>query len=67
MFDPLFLSKFPDLTSEEFARVIHLAMETEKKKKSGELGITSRDEWPDICEERIQRDIIALKHLLQRQ
>ncbi|UCE40826.1 MAG: sugar phosphate isomerase/epimerase [Candidatus Aminicenantes bacterium] len=64
MFDPLFLSKFPDLTSEEFAQIIRLALQTEKKIKNGDMEITSREEWPEICEARIKRDIQSLQQLL---
>lgn len=64
VFDPLFLSRFPDLTAEEFTRILRLALRTEKKKKSGDLSITAREDWPDICESRVHRDIRSLEHLL---
>ena len=67
VFDPLFLSKFPDLTVGEFARILRLALQTGEAMKNGKITITTRDEWPEICESRIQHDIQALRHLVQRQ
>lgn len=64
VFDPLFLSKFPDLTAGEFARIIRLALETDKRMKSAEMVITEREDWPQLCEARIKRDIQSLKQLL---
>jgi len=66
VFDPLFLSKFPDLSAAEFARILRLVLQTEKKMKSREMAITTREEWPELCEARIKRDIQALKQLLQK-
>jgi hypothetical protein len=63
----LFLSKFPDLTAEEFSRIIRLALQTEGKMKSGEMAITSREEWPEICKARVKRDIQSLRQLLRGQ
>jgi len=65
VFDSLFLSKFPDLTAGEFARIIRLALDTDKRMQSGDIVITTREEWPDICEARIKRDIQSLKQLLR--
>jgi sugar phosphate isomerase/epimerase len=59
--DPLFLSRFPDLTAQEFARLLRLAQATEEKRKRGESVVTEREKWPDICRERIKRDISTLK------
>jgi sugar phosphate isomerase/epimerase len=66
VFDPSFLSKFPDLTPEEFARITRLALRTNERMKSGEMTITSREEWPEICETRVKRDIRSLEKLLKR-
>jgi sugar phosphate isomerase/epimerase len=67
VFDPLFLSKFPDLTAEEFTDILRLALQTEETMKNGDLTITAREDWPQLCEERVKRDIQALKQLLQKQ
>jgi sugar phosphate isomerase/epimerase len=65
VFDPLFLQKFPDLTTGEFARILRLALQTEEMMKGGDLAITTREEWPQLCETRVKRDIQILKQLLQ--
>jgi len=65
VFDPQFLSKFPDLTTEEFARILRLVLQTDEAMKNGDIAITAREEWPQICEARIKRDIQALKQLLR--
>jgi sugar phosphate isomerase/epimerase len=66
VFDPMFLSKFPDLTAGEFAQILSMALRTEDKMKSGEIVITAREKWPEICEARIKRDIQTLKKLVQK-
>jgi sugar phosphate isomerase/epimerase len=63
VFDPLFLSKFPDLTAEEFSRIIRMATETRQDMNEGRCSITERERWPEICEERLCRDIQAVKAL----
>jgi sugar phosphate isomerase/epimerase len=64
VFDPLFLSKFPDLTAGEFARILRLALQTKERMNTGGLTVTSREDWPGICEERIKRDIQSLLLLM---
>jgi sugar phosphate isomerase/epimerase len=66
VFDSLFLSKFPDLTAGEFADIIRLALQTDAAMKNGDMAITAREEWPEICEKRIKRDIQTLRQLLQK-
>ena len=65
IFDPLFLSKFPNLTPEEFSRIVHLALKTQEKMERKDLTITAREDWPKRCESRLHRDIQALKQLNQ--
>ena len=65
VFDPVFLSKFPDLTTEEYIRIQRLAIQSEERMKNGDLVITARENWPEICEARIRQDIKALKMLLR--
>jgi sugar phosphate isomerase/epimerase len=67
VFDPLFLSKFPDLTVREFVPILQLALQTEEMMKSGKIVITKREDWPQLCEARIKRDIQALQQLLKKQ
>ena len=66
VFDPLFLSKFPDLTPGEFARIMRLTLKTKEKMDKGKLAITKREDWPQICESRIKRDILSLRKLLRQ-
>jgi len=66
VFDPLFLPKFPDLTTQEFTRIVRMSLETKKKMDRGELAITKREDWSQICESRIQRDIRTLRQLLHQ-
>lgn len=65
IFDHLFLSKFPDLTTQELADLIQLAIRTEEVFRTDQLDMTERGKWPEICESRLKRDIKALKELLQ--
>jgi sugar phosphate isomerase/epimerase len=67
VFDPLFLMKFPDLTTGEFARILRLALQTKAKMESGDIAITARKDWPGICEARSKRDIQSLRQLLQQE
>ena len=64
IFEPSFLSKFPDLTSEELSRLVQLTLETKEKGDTGQCNITQREDWPECCEERIWKDIRALKNLV---
>jgi sugar phosphate isomerase/epimerase len=64
--EPWFNNSFPDLTAEEYKRLIYLAEETSDKMIKGELKITERNEWPEICEERTIADIRNLKNLRDR-
>ncbi len=64
IFEPSFLSEFPDLTSEELSRLVQLTLETKEKGDTGQCNITQREDWPECCEERIWKDIRALKNLV---
>ncbi len=65
IFDSLFLSKFPDLTTEEFSRLIGLTFQTHEKMEQEDLTIMDREDWPQHCELRLHRDIQFLKHLIR--
>jgi len=65
IFDTVFLSKFPDLTLQEFVHLIQMAHYSEEAVQKGQLAIVKREKWPEICESRLKRDIQALKELLQ--
>jgi hypothetical protein len=60
--DPVFLSKFPDLTAEELSRLIRLSQETAERSSSG-CRVTNRDHWPDLCDQRLADDLVALKEI----
>jgi sugar phosphate isomerase/epimerase len=64
VFDPLFLSKFPDLTAGELVRIFRLALRTKERMNTGGLTVTARNDWPGICEERIKRDLQSLRLLM---
>lgn len=65
VFDSAFLSRFPDLTAQEFASLLRLERETEEKMRAGDCALTAREDWPGLCEERTRRDIGNLKSLLR--
>lgn len=65
VFDPMFLSKFPDLSASEFAGIIRLAVKTGEAVRAGSLAVTPREEWGRLCERRLKRDIGTLDRLLR--
>lgn len=64
IFNPRFLSKFPDLTTQEFARLMQLVQRSQDKVNSSECGATQRDRWAEVCEERMKRDVLTLRSIL---
>ena len=63
IFDSRFLAEFPDLTLEEFVSLCRLTRQTEERWARGAMEKTSRPDWPAVCEERIIRDLAALKKI----
>lgn len=63
IFDPLFLSKFPDLSTGELASLIQLAYLSKEKLDNGECYVLDRSKWTEICEQRVEKDIIELKKI----
>jgi len=61
VFDPRFLIGFPDLSRDEFIRLVQLAYSTQEKMEHEGLTIVDREKWPEICEERLKKDVLALK------
>ncbi len=61
IFDVRFRAEFPDLTLREFIGLCRLTYLTAQRMGTGTLKTTPREEWPQICEERIRRDISALR------
>lgn len=66
IFDPLFLSKFPDLTLQEFVSLIQVAYQAAEAVRAGGLTITEREKWPEICASRLKQDILSLRKLLNQ-
>jgi len=64
VFDPVFISKFPDLSVIELTRLLHLAQITQDKIDKGECRILDRDKYPEVCEKRLNEDIKALKNIV---
>jgi sugar phosphate isomerase/epimerase len=56
-----FISGFTDLPVNEYNKLLELAESTSDKINAGNLKITERADWPDICEERTKNDIENLK------
>ena len=63
VFDPLFLSKFPDLSLEEYSSLLKLAKNAETMNNAGNQ-ITAREAWPVLCETRLRDDIRNLKNIV---
>jgi len=58
--DPEFRKEFPDLNDSEMAALMVLAEKTKQKMEEGTLSVLDRQDWPEVCEERISGDIKAL-------
>ena len=58
---PEFLAKFPDVTDDEMADLEALAM---RATRSAKCIPTERALWPEICEERMGRNLTRLKALV---
>lgn len=65
IYDSLFLSKFPDLTPQDFSQLIQMAHRSAEHVDTGRIGIVKQEEWPEICESRLQRDISSLRKISQ--
>jgi 3-oxoisoapionate decarboxylase len=64
--DPAFLSRFPDLTSQELGQLLRIAGEGDRRLDAGHMTITNRADWPRLCEERVANDIVSLKEIVRR-
>jgi len=65
VYDPIFVSKFPDLSVQEFAGLLKLASRSVSELQQGNVSMVSRDKWPEICEERFINDLVNLKQILR--
>ena len=66
IFDPAFLSRFPDLTVQELAELLRLARLGQRRLDAGELRITARSAWEGVCEQRVARGLKALMEIAGR-
>ena len=55
IFDPVFLSRFPDVTAGELARLLKLAQENANRAPGRRAAPLARNEWPGPCEAREAR------------
>lgn len=63
VFEPLFLQEFTDLSTEEFVSILELAGKTSGLIGKGKIRPLAREDWPGVCEERLKKDLIALKKM----
>ncbi|HNQ22863.1 MAG TPA: TIM barrel protein [Phycisphaerae bacterium] len=62
IYDAMFLSRFPDLTVNELARLVHLAYT-----RPASVTPLDRAEWPKHCAARVERDIARLRQIVREQ
>ena len=60
-----FLSRFPDLTVQEFSQLVRISHESQQRIAAGRLAITKRADWPRLCEQRVARDIETFKEIVR--
>jgi sugar phosphate isomerase/epimerase len=65
IFDPIFITKFPDLTVRELTSLLKLASRTHELVNRKELSILDRSRWPELCEARVKRDIRHIRKVLE--
>lgn len=56
-----FIERFPDLTEIEYKKLLKMSNVTLEKIRSGKLGITDRESWATVCEERNRADLRSLR------
>lgn len=64
VFDLDFLAQFPDLTLQEFIKLIQLAEKSQEAAVRGELKVTERKDWPAVCEQRMKQNVKNLRRIL---
>ena len=62
--DEAFLTRFPDVTPRELGRLVSAGVRGMERMQEGEMGITSRESWPKLCEERTRRGIRNVRRLV---
>jgi len=66
IFDPTFLSKFPDLAVLEMSRLLKLADKSKRMLDAGEIAIMPRPEWHIHCERRMRNGIRNMKGIVEQ-
>ncbi|MFH2000350.1 MAG: TIM barrel protein [Planctomycetota bacterium] len=64
VFDPVFLSRFPDLTAAELSRLFSMAHQGDLSIRKGEMSPLDRAAWPKLCETRTASGIQYLRRLV---
>lgn len=65
VYDPDFLAEFPNLEKEEFINLINLVQLSQQKIVDGKISPLSRIKWPEICEERVKKDIVNVRKIVR--
>ncbi len=60
VFDKTFMKGFPDVTLNEFVELMRLVERTSSRLDDNELDVIKRDQWPELCEQRMMKDVMAL-------
>jgi sugar phosphate isomerase/epimerase len=63
--DSEFLARFPDLTAAELVRLLGLTARTRALMDAGKLSVLTRDRWPAVCEQRVKRDLAAVRRIVE--
>lgn len=63
IFDPAFLDEFPDLSVKELSVLLKMAAETRSLIDNNEIAVLDRTRWPAACEDRVKRDLKAVKRM----
>jgi sugar phosphate isomerase/epimerase len=63
IFDPAFLDEFPDLSVKELGVLLKMAAETRILIDENKIAVLDRTRWPAACEDRIKRDLKAVKRM----
>ena len=63
IFDPAFLAEFPDLSVKELSVLLKMAADTRNLIDENEIAVLDRTRWPAMCEDRVKRDLFAVKRM----
>jgi 3-oxoisoapionate decarboxylase len=63
IFDPVFLSGFPDLTAGELTSLLKLALLSAEAVRTGQIGVLNRKLWPRVGEARLKRGLRNIRRI----